>query len=83
MGKLEDRLKRIRDGAKERIPEEARRVMHDATEALESSGLAERAIGVGDEAPGFQLEDPSGTSHRLEDLRADRPVVLTFFRGHW
>lgn len=83
MGKLEDRLERIREGAKDRIPEAARKIMHDATEALEASGLAERAVGVGDAAPGFQLADPSGEQFRLEDLRAEGPVVLTFFRGHW
>lgn len=83
MGKLEDRLHRIREGAKDRIPEAARRVMHDATEALEASGLAERAIGVGDAAPGFRLADPSGEQFSLEDLRTNSPVVLTFFRGHW
>ena len=83
MGKLEDRLHRIREGAKDRIPEAARQLMHDATEALEASGQAEHAIGVGDAAPGFQLADPSGAVHNLDDLRSSGPVVLTFFRGHW
>ena len=41
------------------------------------------SIQVGDEAPGFALSDLDGESHRLADLRGEKPLVLVFFRGAW
>ncbi|HVS64966.1 MAG TPA: hypothetical protein VMT85_15845 [Thermoanaerobaculia bacterium] len=80
---LSDRLDRIREGAAGRIPADALRVMHAATEDLERSGLAQRAIGTGDAAPEFALADAFGEMVSLAGLRGSGPVVLTFFRGHW
>ena len=80
---LADRLDRIRAGAAERIPRDAIAVMHAATAALERSGQAETAIGVGDLAPDFTLPDAEGRPVSSAALRAQGPLVLTFFRGHW
>lgn len=54
-----------------------------AAAALEATGISSRALGEGDTAPDFELPDPSGRMVRLEDLRADGPVVLSFYRGQW
>lgn len=43
---------------------------------------AER-IEVGDKAPDFTLPDLEGASHRLADLRGEKPLILVFFRGAW
>ena len=58
-------------------------VMHRATEELRRSGLAERALKVGDPAPAFELENQDGQLVRSADLLAHGPLVITFFRGHW
>ncbi len=34
-------------------------------------------------APDFTASDVTGTSRRLADLCAERPLVLVFYRGHW
>lgn len=34
-------------------------------------------------APDFTLSDAGGTTRRLADLCAERPLVLVFYRGHW
>ena len=39
--------------------------------------------GVGEAAPDFTTADMTGTSRRLADLCAERPLVLVFYRGHW
>ncbi len=80
---LTERLDRIRGGAAKRIPADTLEIMHAATAALEATGIAENAIGVGDEAPQFELTDSQGSAVSLVTLRSVGPVVLTFFRGHW
>ena len=80
---LEERLHRMRESAKDRMPAETRAVMHRATADLEASGQANRAIGVGDRAPDFELIDSAGGEHSLAAMLQDGPVVLTWFRGHW
>jgi len=58
-------------------------IMHRATEELRQSGLAERALKVGDLAPAFELDNQDGQLVRSVDLLAEGPLVITFFRGHW
>lgn len=54
-----------------------------AAAALEASGVSTRALGEGDTAPDFELPDASGRMVRLEDLRAEGPVIISFYRGQW
>ena len=58
-------------------------LMDITTADLVASGIAERATGVGDTAPGFTLPDATGDDVHLADLLARGPVVLTFYRGGW
>jgi hypothetical protein len=58
-------------------------IMHRATEELRRSGLAERALNVGDLAPAFELDNQDGQLVRSADLLAHGTLVITFFRGHW
>ncbi len=80
---LEQQLAAIREGARERIPADSLAIMHHATEQLQQSGLAEQALGVGDQMPEFSLRGQAGTEVRSSDLLARGPLVLTFFRGVW
>lgn len=58
-------------------------VMHRVTQELIASGQPERALKAGDRAPAFMLPDPDGKAVSLQDLLANGPVVLTFYRGVW
>ncbi len=80
---LEQQLAAIREGATKRIPAESLAIMHRATEQLQQSGLAERAMGVGDQMPAFSLRGGVGNEVRSSDLLTRGPLVLTFFRGVW
>src|ERR1700742_2992666 len=42
-----------------------------------------RPLGVGSVAPAFVLTDRAGPHFSLEDLLAEGPVVVTFYRGLW
>ena len=80
---LKQQLAAIREGATKQIPVESLAIMHRATEQLQQSGLAERAIGVGDQMPELSLRAEAGNEVRSSDLLARGPLVLTFFRGVW
>jgi peroxiredoxin len=38
---------------------------------------------LGDRAPDFTLVDSQGAPRRLQELVAEAPLVLIFYRGHW
>ena len=80
---LEQQLAAIREGATKRIPPASLAIMHRATERLQQSGLAEHALGVGDQMPAFSLPGLAGNEVRSSDLLTRGPLVLTFFRGVW
>ena len=80
---LEKRLEAIRNASAEKIPAEARSIMHRSTDALRDSGILERALAVGSKAPSFALPGSDGESRGFPGLYESGPVVLTFFRGDW
>jgi len=81
--KLQQRLDRIRQGFESQAPLEVLALMHQVTEDLRNSGIMEDVLMVKQTAPSFELENSHGTLVRLNELLGRRPVVLTFFRGHW
>ncbi len=50
---------------------------------VKSTGIEERALKVGQRAPDFELPDFGGNQVSFAQLRADGPLALIFFRGHW
>jgi len=65
------------------LGEETRAMYRRAISALDQSGITDRALGVGDTAPDFELPDALGEMVRLSDLLAVGPVILSFYRGQW
>ena len=64
-------------------PREAIETMHRATTELEASGLAKKALKVGDRAPDFTLFNQDHVEVDSSKLLQQGPVVVDFFRGHW
>jgi peroxiredoxin len=64
-------------------PADIHPVMERATAELIASGVANKALKVGDKAPLFTLKDPDGHPVSSADLLAKGPLVLTFYRGVW
>jgi AhpC/TSA family protein len=52
-------------------------------ERLSSAEFGLRGPQVGDTFPSFMLPDQDGRLVCLENLLAERPLVLSFNRGHW
>jgi hypothetical protein len=83
MSTLQERLDRIKAGFSKQAPEEAKAVMHRATDDLRSSGIMDRVPDVGDDFPEFELPDTDGTLVTSAELLGRGPLVVTFYRGVW
>ncbi|BDD10232.1 alkyl hydroperoxide reductase [Fulvitalea axinellae] len=80
---LKEKLEEKKAGSRQVIPAEALEVMDAATVSLKDSGLAGKALGVGEKAPGFILLGVLSDEVSLDSLLAEGPVVLSFYRGAW
>jgi peroxiredoxin len=65
------------------VPADRLAVVDHAAEGLVQSGLADRAIKAGDQAPVFELPDGDGMLWRSEDMLRSGPLVIVFYRGRW
>lgn len=66
-----------------KIPADQQTVMTKATEQLKQSGLVERSLGLGDRIPKFTLPNALNQPVRIQDVLAQGPVVISFYRGEW
>lgn len=53
------------------------------TEVLVGEGVGMDGPQVGDIAPDFELPDALGLYVRSQDLLANGPLVINFYRGNW
>ena len=81
--KLQKKLDNYKKGMQAKVPKEALEIMHQANEAIKGSGMLNKTVKVGDQAPAFHLQNTSGGMVGLADLLSKGPLVLSFFRGKW
>ena len=65
------------------VPPATLATIGQATETLSRSGIAERALKVGDTVPNFTLPNASGQPIQIQTLLDRGPVVISFYRGQW
>jgi peroxiredoxin len=81
---LQDQLDRITQNTRALVQPERLAVSEKATEDLFNTGIEDRILKAGAQAPVFTLED--ALTHkpvRSTDLLALAPLVVNFFRGRW
>jgi peroxiredoxin len=81
---LQDQLDRITQNTRALVQPERLAVSEKATEDLFNTGIEDRILKPGAQAPAFALED--ALTHkpvRSVDLLALGPLVVNFFRGRW
>jgi hypothetical protein len=88
MSTLQDRLDEFKKAFESGAPpyndmHDAIEKMHRATAELAASGIADRALTVGDRAPNFTLFNQDHVQVASNDLLREGPLVVSFFRGHW
>ena len=84
MATLQDRLDRITEQTRQLVQPERLAPGEQAVAELFASGIEDRILPVGAQAPEFALTDgATGRTVRSGDLLALGPLVLNFFRGRW
>jgi peroxiredoxin len=81
---LQDQLDRITQNTRALVQPERLAVSEKATEDLFNTGIEDRILKAGAQAPAFTLED--ALTHKpvsSADLLALGPLVVNFFRGRW
>lgn len=80
---LKEKLENMSKEHGGKTPDDVRHKMARATQELMDSGQAERAIGVGDRMPAFNLPNTKGEMISSDDLLKNGNLVVTFYRGVW
>jgi peroxiredoxin len=80
---LRNQLDQLTAKLRAMVPAERLAVVDLAAAQLSHSGLAERALKIGDHAPNFELPDGDGMLWRSEDLLRSGPLVIVFYLGRW
>jgi peroxiredoxin len=65
------------------VPAEIQAIHARVVEELKQSGIAEKTLQPGSEAPQFELPDHNGKLVRSSDLTEKGPLVICFIRGRW
>lgn len=81
--KLQDRLNAIKQESIDTKPPEVVAVLLQEVENLIKSGLADRAIKVGEILPEFTLPDEKGALVSSKEILEKGPFALSFYRGVW
>jgi peroxiredoxin len=81
---LQDQLDRITQNTRALVQPERLAISENATADLFNTGIEDRILKVGAQAPAFTLEDArTGKPVSSADLLALGPLVVNFFRGRW
>jgi hypothetical protein len=64
-------------------PPEAFALVDQTLADLAHTGIQQGALQTGDAAPGFSLPDQEGQLVHSQELLAQGPLVLVFYRGMW
>ncbi|WP_254063916.1 peroxiredoxin-like family protein [Granulicella sp. S190] len=81
---LQDQLDRITQNTRALVQPERLAVSEKATEDLFNTGIEDRILKAGAQAPAFTLEDAlTHTPVNSADLLSLGPLVISFFRGRW
>eukprot|EP00761_Pharyngomonas_kirbyi_P010722 gb/GECH01010744.1/.p1 GENE.gb/GECH01010744.1/~~gb/GECH01010744.1/.p1 ORF type:complete len:217 (+),score=38.96 gb/GECH01010744.1/:1-651(+) len=67
----------------ENVPKEKMETVEKGYAAVKDTGIDQKALKTGDQAPDFELPNVKGTTTKLYDLLASDKVILVFYRGAW
>lgn len=81
--KLQDKLDAMKKESMASKPPELVATMVQVTKDLIESGIAGKAIKVGEILPEFTLPDEKGNVVSSQDLLAKGPLAISFYRGVW
>ena len=80
---LQDQLDEITANTRHLVQPERLEVGERAVAELFATGIEDRILPVGAQAPAFGLKDANNKLVRSEDMLSLGPLVIKFFRGRW
>lgn len=80
---LQKELTALKNENLAKMPEEVVQILLKDLQKLSASGIVDNAPKVGDKIADFSLPNHLGNVLKLETLRKEGPVVITFYRGGW
>lgn len=83
MTSLQDQLDEITANTRHLVQADRLAISERAVEELFATGIEDRILPIGAEAPEFTLKDSNGRTVRSADLLDLGPLVVKFFRGRW
>jgi peroxiredoxin len=83
MTTIAEQVNEVKAAAATGLPAEVVAVFGSDQAALAAGGAPAGAVALGDRLAPFALADASGQIRTLEELVADGPAVIVFYRGGW
>jgi len=83
MTTIAEQANEVKAAAASQLPPEVVAVFESDQADLAARGVPGGAVSVGDTLAPFGLPDATGQSRMLEELTADGPAVIVFYRGRW
>jgi peroxiredoxin len=80
---IAEQVKDVKAAAATQLPAEVVAVFASDQAALAERGVPAGAVAVGDKLAPFALSDATGQIRTLDELTADGPAVIVFYRGGW
>lgn len=80
---LKEKIEKLQKESAEKIPEDAKTIMQQATQDLIKTGIEENIPKVGTKAVDFTLQNYDSTDVTLSTQVEKQPVILSFYRGSW
>jgi hypothetical protein len=81
--KLQEKLDAMKKESAANRPPEMVATLVQEIQGLVKSGIADKAIKVGQTLPAFMLPDDKGNLVSSKALLANGPLAITFYRGIW
>jgi peroxiredoxin len=83
MTTIAEQVNDMKAAAATRLPAEVVAVFASDQAALADRGIPAGAVAVGDKLAPFALPDATGQTRALDELTANGPAVIVFYRGGW
>jgi peroxiredoxin len=83
MTTIAEQVNDMKAAAASRLPAQVVAVFASDQAALAAGGIPTGAVAVGDKLAAFALPDATGRTRTLDELTANGPAVIVFYRGGW
>jgi peroxiredoxin len=83
MTTIAEQVNDVKAAAASRLPAQVVAVFASDQAALAAGGIPTGAVAVGDKLAAFALPDAASQTRTLDELTANGPAVIVFYRGGW